>query len=839
MVCLVQLIINLGPSALVGVGVLVLMSPLQGLMMKLMIKNRQKQLRTVDKRVRLIQEVLNGVRVIKLYAYEMFFKRRIQELRGEEIEKLRKISLVRATMTSSMSFMPVLAAVLTFVTYSLTGHSLSAANVFASLQLFNTIKQPLTMLPMAMAFSSDAYVAVKRMEKAMLSDELQDDMHIQPDAPLGVRATGDFAWESSKPEEVLGGGRRDPKAEKAEKEKKKREAKEAKQRRKKGLPEPAKEDDAPGDQPFGLQGIDLAIPRGAFACIVGRVGSGKSSLLQGLIGEMKRTNGDVVFGGNTAYFSQQPWVINATLRENILFGRQYDEHRFQAVIDACALAPDLEILPDGLETEIGEKGINLSGGQKARVCLARAAYYDADVVLLDDPLSAVDAHVAKHITQNCFVSGPVADKTRILVTHHLDVLPHADHIIVMDGGRIAEQGTYAQLVANESVFAKLIEDFGTTSKDEDPVDAADELAPVGEADDLTRPEALRRLTSRRTAKSEKAGAETEPVPAAVEAKKPSKLMQDEERETGAVSWNVWATYGRAMGHATLGPVLLLLYMLAQAANVGNTILLSYWTSQSIEGWVDGQYMGAYAGLGVAVGVLTWAATFMLYVLSLQASFNLFNRALDGVIRSRVAWFDTTPIGRITSRLSKDVTTLDNQLPMEANQLMTMGFSVLGTVALVGWTYPLLLVIFPPMFVFYGLFAAYYRASSREVKRLDSVLRSHVFTDFGEMVGGMASVRAYRAQQQFTDKTERAIDEQNSAFYMTVTLQCWLGIRLEALGNLLVLAICLLGVGLRDTLSPSKIGVVLTYSLSVTSVFSQLVSVFATVEQDMNTAERVS
>lgn len=177
--------------------------------------------------------------------------------------------------------------------------------------------------------------------------------------------------------------------------------------------------------------------------------------------------------------------------------------------------------------------------------------------------------------------------------------------------------------------------------------------------------------------------------------------------------------------------------------------------------------------------------------------------------------------------------------MEANQLMTMAFSVFGTIALVGWTYPLLLVIFPPMFVFYGLFAMYYRASSREVKRLDSVLRSFVYTDFGEMVGGMASVRAYRAQQQFTNKTEAAIDVQNSAFYMTVTLQCWLGIRLEALGNLLVLAICLLGVGLRDSLSPSKIGVVLTYSLSVTGVFSQLVSVFATVEQDMNTAERVS
>ena len=638
-VCLVQLIINLGPSALVGVGVLLFMTPVQGLFMKMMIANRQKQLRTVDKRVRLLQEVLNGIRVIKLYSYEVFFKAKIQELRSEEIDKLRKISLVRATMTSSMSFMPVLAAVLTFVTYSLTGHSLSAANVFASLQLFNTIKQPLQMLPMAMAFSSDAYVAVKRMEKAMLSDELQDDMHIEPGAALGVRATGDFAWESSKPEQVLGGGGRDRKAEKAEKEAKKKDEKDAKERKKKGLPEPDKPVEDDGDRPFGLTGIDISIPRGAFACVVGRVGSGKSSLLQGLIGEMKRTDGDVVFGGSTAYFSQQPWVINATLRENILFGRQYDERRFQTVIDACALAPDLEILPDGLETEIGEKGINLSGGQKARVCLARAAYYDAEVVLLDDPLSAVDAHVAKHITQNCFASGPLANKTRILVTHHLDVLPHADHIIVMDAGRIAEQGTYQQLLDNGNVFAKLIEDFGTTTKEENPVDVADELAAVGDKDDLTRPDVVRRITSRKTAKTDEA--EDAPAPAAAaEAKKPSKLMQEEERETGAVAWGVWTTYGKAMGNATLAPVMMLLYLLAQAANVGNTILLSYWTSQSIEGWPEGKYMGVYAALGVAVGLLTFAATFMLYVLAINASFNLFNRALDGVLRSKISWFDT-------------------------------------------------------------------------------------------------------------------------------------------------------------------------------------------------------
>ncbi len=238
---------------------------------------------------------------------------------------------------------------------------------------------------------------------------------------------------------------------------------------------------------------------------------------------------------------------------------------------------------------------------------------------------------------------------------------------------------------------------------------------MGEADDLTRPEALRRLTSRRTVKSDKVDAEPQSSPATAEAKKPGRLMQDEERETGAVAWAVWSSYGRAMGYVSLGPVLLLTYILAQAANVANTIMLSYWTAHSIEGWSDSRYMGVYGGLGAANGVLTFTSAFMLYLLALQASYNLFDRALGGVLRSPVAFFDTTPLGRITSRFSKDITTLDNQMPMEMNQLFVMCFSVFGTVALVGWTYPLLLVIFPPLFVFYGLFAAYYRASSLEVK----------------------------------------------------------------------------------------------------------------------------
>ncbi|CED82131.1 multidrug resistance-associated abc transporter [Phaffia rhodozyma] len=817
----ILLIVNLGYSALVGVAILVLNTPIQTFFVKTMFSTRQGQLKIVDQRVRLLSEVLNGIRVVKLYAYEAFFKGRVLELRGQEMAKLKTIARTRAGMSASMSFVPVAAAVLTFITYNLSGHELNAAVIFSSLQLFNVIRQPLMMLPMAFTICTDAMVALKRIATTMLAEELSDDLQVDSDAPDAVRAYGRFRWETSGPQgAVMNSGGRGGRNFAGEKEKKanaKKAKKEAKLKKQNGSS--ALEDLPVLDKineekpPFELVDIDIKIRSGDLVCIVGSVGSGKSSLLQALIGEMKKIEGNVLFGGSVAYASQAPWVQNASLQDNILFGKDYEEEKFEDVIHACCLESDIQVLPSGLNTEIGEKGINLSGGQKARVCLARTVYFGAEVVLLDDPLSAVDAHVSKHILNDCLLDGPLSDKTRILVTHHLDVLPHADHIIFMDAGQIVEQGTYNDLLQSGEAFSKLIADFGSIAKENgtDENDASE--IPVIKAE-----------------RERKVRAPAAPGVA---------LMQDEDRAVGAVSGQVYKHYAESMGSVWWAPILLSFFAMAQVATVGNNIFLGFWSAQSIGGFSEGDYMAVYASFGLASGILMFAGTFLLYLRGITASYNLFNEALHGVMRSRISFFDTTPIGRIVNRLSKDITTLDNQLPQQLNQLLNLVFSVFGTIGLVFYTFPYLGIIFAPMAVLYYIFADFYRRSSREVKRLDSNLRSHVYTSYGEMLGGLASVRAYRQQKVFTKKTEEAIDYQNRANFMTITLQRWLGVRLDFLGNILVLGIGLFGVGFRETISPSKLGVVLTYSLSVTQVFSQLVTIFATVEQDMNTAERVS
>ncbi|KAK4702568.1 hypothetical protein P7C70_g3660, partial [Phenoliferia sp. Uapishka_3] len=560
----ILLLVYLGYSALVGVAILVFNTPIQAMFVRTMMRSRQAQLKKVDQRVRLIQEVLNGIRVVKLYAYETFFK--------------------------------------------------DAPTIFASLQLFNVIRQPLMMLPMALTVSSDAYVALQRVTRALLAEELDDEMQVDLNAPDAIRATGDFAWETAGPQESMMAAGKGAFGDRSDKAADKKKAKEAAKNKKKGVVEPEVEQ-VNEKAPFELSGIDITIPRGALVCVVGSVGSGKSSLLQALIGEMRKVDAEVTFGGSTAYFAQSPWVQNATLRDNILFGRQYDEKRFEEIISACALEPDIEILPYGLNTEIGEKGINLSGGQKARVSLARATYFDADIVLLDDPLSAVDAHVAHHIVTNCITSGPLAAKTRILVTHHLEALPHADHIIMMDSGRIVEQGVYQDLIKNGEAFSRLIAEFGSSSKKvEETEETLEELvADVAE---------------------DKGFAEKKPR---AEVGTGAKLMVDEERETGSISWSVYAHYFRSMGSIWWGPILFFLYGMAQVCTVGNSVFLGFWSAQSITGFSQGEYMGIYAAFGVASGLFTFAGTFAMYLRGISASYALFNEALGGVMRSKVSF----------------------------------------------------------------------------------------------------------------------------------------------------------------------------------------------------------
>ncbi|KAL1706525.1 P-loop containing nucleoside triphosphate hydrolase protein [Schizophyllum commune] len=808
----------LGVSALVGLGVLIFGLPFQMIMVAVLFAQRKKGVGITDGRVRLTSEVLHGIRLVKAYVLEEFYMNKITDFRRRELATIRRASIAQALLFASVHVVPVAAAILSFVTYSLTGHDLNVAIIFSSLSLFNIIQAPLLLMPLALGGLATALVATGRLSKFYLAEELDDPYLIDTDRKNAVDVDGDFTWESTaeegkppeaKPDEKTGkpdetttkpdeGGDKSSAVTKTGDDEKVAGSSAGE----KGKEREAK-DEKPAEPVFQLENLKLSVPKGAFVAIVGPIGSGKSSILQALIGEMRRTRGEVVFGGSVAYVPQKPWIQSTTVRQNIAFGLEENESRLRAAIRACSLDHDIERLPMGERTEIGENGVTLSGGQKARISLARAVYSNADVILLDDVFSAVDSYVGRKLLDECVAGGALADRTRVLVTHALYVLDRADYVYVVDGGKIVEQGTYQDLMSQGQTFARLVEEYGVKNED----------AAVTKAEDRSE-----------TATIVDAKAVDAPQQA---------LMQDEERAVGSVSWRVYQKYIRYAGGLTWVPAIIIITALGQCSQVANTLFLSFWSSQSIPGFSNSTYMLVYGMLGVAQAVFSFLLNFAVALVCLFASLRIFRAALRSVLRSSVAFFDTTPMGRIMSRLSKDQDTLDVALATSLAVLLSLFGNLLGTVGLVFYIFPYLGIIFAPLGILYYVVALYYRKSSVETKRLDAILRSSLYASYTEALTGLPTIRAYASQDRFITKSEQGQDRQNKATYVSISIQAWLTVRLDLFGNILILGTGLFAAGFRKSVDPAKIGAIISYCLP-----NQIVTQYAELEQNMNAVERI-
>ncbi|KAJ9097159.1 hypothetical protein QFC21_004828 [Naganishia friedmannii] len=739
------LLVNLGPSALVGIGLLAMSSPLMAIMFKDMRESRQQQLKVMDKRVRLTSEVLSAIRQIKLYAYEAYFEKRMLGHRGQELARLRKNIRARATLSM--------------------------------ITLFNVIQAPMSDLPMVITALADAHVAIVRISKILTAEEQPHGLIIDRQQEHGIQVSGDFTYETAAPPDHKDRGRESLSKKKIKGTKKTKEDPDSE----KAVSLDADKGKENEEVPFALKGIDLHIPRGALVCIFGRIGSGKSALLEGILGEMRQTSGHVIFGGDISLVTQTPWIQNASVRDNIIFGKGVDEKRLAEAVRACALTRDLEGLVDGVYTEIGERGINLSGGQRSRIALARATYSNAEVVLLDDPLSAVDSHVSAHLVKECLL-GVLKHKTRVLVTHHLEVAQHADLVLVMENGCIIQQGSFIELKNIEGHFQTLLSEYGNDTESTSSLIEAD-------TNNIDVP------------------AET-PADAAVvpeDSKAVTKIHTDEERDKGAISGKTYAAYGKAMMKG--GPVTcaLVCIALSECAQVGNTLSLGFWSSSSIKGFHQGQYMGIYAGLGVAIALFTFIGAYTAALAGLGASFLMFQSALRSVLRSPTLFHDRTPSGRIVSRLTKDVERVDIFLPKQWFQLIQGTASIVGMIFLTFYSLPWLGIIFIPLFSLYYVFGTFYRYSARELKRINSTTRSFVYSGFNEQLAGAMSIRAYQEQSKFIEDISQAMNRESRFYYTSIFVGIWLTIRLDLLGSLFILAIGIFGVAFRNKIEPAKLG----------------------------------
>ncbi|XP_043841698.1 ATP-binding cassette sub-family C member 2 [Dromiciops gliroides] len=825
---IVFLWMELGPSVLAGLGVMILLIPINAFLATKSRAIQVENMKNKDKRLKVMNEILSGIKILKYFAWEPSFIEQIQGIRKKELKNLLSFSLLQSVVVFIFNLAPVLVSVVTFTVYVLVDENnvLDAQKAFTSITLFNILRFPLSMLPLLISSILQVSVSADRLERYLTGDDL-DTSNIRNDAhtdkAIQFHETS-FTWDHNV--------------------------------------SPA------------IQNVTLDIKTGQLIAVVGAVGSGKSSLISAMLGEMEPIHGHINIKGSVGYVPQQSWIQNGTVRDNILFGSPLDEKRYQQVLEACALLPDLKVLPGGDLAEIGEKGINLSGGQKQRVSLARAVYSNSDIYILDDPLSAVDAHVGKHLFNKVIgPNGLLKNKTRLLVTHGIHFLPYVDEVVVLVNGKIVEKGSYSTLLANKATFAKNLKLYarqgssegeatvgdGVEREDEDDsglIPSIEEIPTEAISMTLKRENNFQRTLSLRSRSgsnrhqkslrsSLKIGDMKTKQKENQKMVKGQKLIEKETVETGKVKFSILMKYLNAMGW-WLFTFILFGYMANSASFIGSNFWLTEWTNDAQRYW-NQTYPASQRDLRIAIyGVLGFAQGFFVLLASLltaygavSASQGLHEQLLDNILRAPMSFFDTTPTGRIVNRFANDISTADDTLPMSLRSWIICFFGIISTLIMICMATPVFGIIMIPLAVIYILVQRFYVATSRQLKRLDSVTKSPIYSHFSETVSGLPIIRAFEHQQRFLKQNENIIDTNQKCMFSWITSNRWAAIRLELVGNLVVFFSSLLIVIYRNDLKGDLVGLVLSNALNITQTLNWLVRMTSELETNIVAVERIN
>lgn len=712
-----------------------------------------------DERLKLEVEMLKIVKVIKLYGWELTIEKRVQQLRDKEMKLQLRYKLWSTFIFLSFSLSPTMVALGTFSFYTLVlKHPLDAATAFTALSLFNILTFPLGAMPMMLRFFAEAKVAKDRLEAFFLAPEVSERPAVPQEKETAVKLKASkLCWP---------------------------------------------------DGTRLLLNVDLSIQLGEIVAIVGKTGVGKSGLLFAMLGELPidPTVGKVHLRGSIGYCAQNAWIRNTTLRDNITGGARADEDRYEAVLDACALRADLQVLPAGDQTVIGDRGINLSGGQKQRVALARAVFADPDVYILDDVLSALDSHVASHICEKLLKGPLLKGKTVVLVTHSRKALPIASRIVAVADDSIKFIGSYQEYCAKGFIEELAAE---KEEKEEETQEKAEKVA------------ATQKVAA---------------APQKVAASPQKAATGGEERRSGAVSWKVYGAYASACGGVFPVGVFLLSVAMSEGSRNLADVFLTRWSSQG----------GAASGVvAYALSALAGVACGMFYIITRvfvgqKGSKTLHEKVVFSLLRAKMSFYDLTPTGSILNRLAEDTNILDYNLPqtLAANLVWFWRAAAIVVVCmLVSW-YLLFLAL--PMFLFYFRLAKRYLPATRDLRRLDAAARSPIFSHFAETMAGVSTVRAMAQQDRMFNTNVQKLERQMEAYYLSNTAARWLSLRLQVNGTLLVGAVCFLGIYFSSSgkISSAVLGLAISYALKLTDTLNQVNRESADRETQMVSVERV-
>uniref|UniRef100_A0A669EZI3 ABC-type glutathione-S-conjugate transporter n=1 Tax=Oreochromis niloticus TaxID=8128 RepID=A0A669EZI3_ORENI len=790
--CLFFLWQHLGPSALAGIATVILIFPLNGFIAKKRSKLQVKeiQMKFMDGRIRLMNEILNGIKILKFYAWEKAFLEQVLGYREKELKALKKSQILYSISIASFNSSSFLIAFAMFGVYVMLDDKnvLDAQKVFVSMALINILKTPLSQLPFAISttlqvgcISSPSPIEEIIFTVHSLTSHI--DHFISDYGEDVVIENGTFSWSA--------------------------------------------------EGPPCLKRISVSVPRGSLVAVVGPVGSGKSSLLSAMLGETEKRSGQVTVKGSVAYVPQQAWIQNATVQDNIIFGREKLKTWYHRVLEACALLPDLDILPAGDATEIGEKGLNLSGGQKQRVSLARAVYRKADVYLLDDPLSAVDAHVGQHIFDKVIgPKGVLRDKTRILVTHGMSFLPQADLILVLVDGEITESGSYQELLSRHGAFADFIHTFASTERKESAIQRGKETFQTLVLGDTTNTNLQNMEPVSET--------DQEQVPEDL-----GKLTEADKARTGRVRLDMYKKYFKTIGLAIIIPIVFL-YAFQQGASLAYNYWLSKWADDPV---VNGTQIDTdlkltvFGALGFVqgelVGVAIFGTTVAISICGIIASRHLHMDLLNNVLHSPMSFFESTPSGNLLNRFAKEIDAIDCMVPEGLKMMLSYVFKLMEVCIIVLMATPFAAVIILPLSFLYAFVQSFYVATSCQLRRLEAVSRSPIYTHFNETVQGASVIRAFGEQSRFILQANDRVDFNQTSYFPRFVATRWLAVNLEFVGNGVVLAAAILSVMGKSTLSPGIVGLAVSHSLQVTGILSWIVRSWTDVENNIVSVERVN
>ncbi|KNC31637.1 putative multidrug resistance-associated protein lethal(2)03659 [Lucilia cuprina] len=850
---------EIGISATFGVAFMLLFIPLQGWLGK---KTSVLRLRTAlrtDERVRMMNEIISGIQVIKMYAWEIPFGKIVAHARKKEINTIRQVSYIRGILLSFIMFLTRVSIFLSLVGYVVLSHFLTPEKAFVITAYYNILRTTMTVFfPQGISQLAESLVSIKRIQNYMLYEETdivdKSAVDFKPNYDRSNQSTvvkGDdkvldenLETEDAEKEPLISNGH-------------------ATLSEAGIIISNVKAKWNPNSTEYTLDDVNLRVQPGTLVAIIGPVGAGKSSLIQSILGELHPESGTIKTNGTVSYASQEPWLFTGTVRQNILFGQPMDKKRYHQVVKKCALERDFELLPYSDKTVVGERGASLSGGQKARISLARAVYRKTSIYLLDDPLSAVDTHVGRHLFDQC-MRGFLRDHIVVLVTHQLQFLQAADQIVIMDKGRVSAVGSYESLRESGLDFAQMLAD--------------------PEKDDSMEVKSRSRSGSRMF---DRQNSEASINSAADSTMEDGAMQVQETQEEGKIGLDLYKKYFKAGGGFFMFIVMLVFCILSQALASGGDYFLSYWVNKkgSIEAerienaakhvnttlynntnevfestssssshqlesklsvfldqydiHIDPEMLDIYIFtiITVATIIITVTRSFLFFNVAMKASQNLHNSMFRGITRASMYFFNTNPSGRILNRFSKDMGQIDEILPAVMMDVIQIFLSLFGIVIVIAVVNPLYLVpTFLLAIVFYYL-RIFYLKTSRNVKRLEAITRSPIYSHLAASLAGLSTIRAFGAQHVLITEFDNHQDLHSSAFFLFICTSRAFGYWLDCF-CVIFIAIITLSFFVFAPENGGDVGLAITQAMGMTGMVQWGMRQSAELENTMTAVERV-